>query len=661
MADRRFAPGVWVFVVAPRPLAAALAGLLLATGCRASEPADPTVCPAERVAEPGDALTAGLTEPIREQLAACELDRQPWFVEARVEDHVGLELAAEYRSLVQHGLVGPRRALVVRVLEADRARQVAERLDEAGVAVTRVDFGRRPTRAELDVLLDDFALIGEPGLAILALDGLAHAETGPCLRLADGCAPLTWLRDHVQELDDGLRMITLGGQSSIAAMRVLADAKTVAVVTSEDGLERFWMHREPGAAAIEAFAERAQRVADSGASIHLHEPIAGLALGRVERSLPARGHVTVAHARHDLELTRAMLVAGEPAYFALIPEDCGGCQLFRESYRVLASVDDDRRFWRIASREAFALLDADLRGLEYRQRNPGFAFRDEPEQDIAFEPRIAIVSVEGRVLPVDELGLPQASLWRMYGTLGVDAELDHLRAALQSSDDAIELVPMLAALARHPNARSALAGIAGLFAHPDGRVRLRALDAYVAIAGFDASSRCGLLAAFADPDRRVRLWAREWIEDPRLEPQLLTAAIALQLERSATLEVPGGVEARQRDLVAVLGQLARVDREATEMLVALLELPGFAMLHGEASRAIASVGPRAVHATASLVALVEAAPDPNLNVLRALAAMGDDAACAAPRLREIAADPSRPPEARERIRETLEAIVSAAP
>jgi hypothetical protein len=654
-------PGVWVVVLTPRTLAAALIGALLTTGCPANESTDAAVCPADQAARPAELLTAGVSEPVREQLAACEIDRQPWFAEANVNDHVGLELAAEYRELVQHGLAGPRRALVVRVLEADRARQVAERLSEAGVAVTRVDFGRRPTRAELDVLLDDFALIGEPGLAIVALDGLAHAEAGPCLRLADDCVPLTWLRDHMRELDDGLRMITLGGQSSLAALRVFADAKTVAVVTSEDGLERFWTNSGAGSGALETFADRMKRVADSGAPIHLHEPIAGLTLGRASQPLPARGRVTLAQARHDLELTRTMLDLGEPAYFALIPEDCGGCQLFRASYLVLASVDDDRRFWRIASREAFAVLDAALRGLEYRQHNPGFAFRHAPDPDMVFEPRIAIVSAEGRILPVDEIGLPQASLWRLYGTLGVDAELAQLRTALQPVDDAIELVPTLAALARHPNARPALAGVAGLFEHADGRVRLRALETYVAIAGFDGRSRCALLAAFADADRRVRLWAREWIDDPRLEPEVLAAAIALQLERSVAVEVPGGVEARQRDLVAMLGQLARFDREATELLVALLEAPRFAKLHGEISRAIAAVGPRAADATESLVALIEATPEPNLNVLRALAAIGGDAACAAPRLRAIAADPSRPAEARERIRETLDAIVSAAP
>jgi hypothetical protein len=57
--------------------------------------------------------------------------------------------------------------------------------------------------------------------------------------------------------------------------------------------------------------------------------------------------------------------------------------------------------------------------------------------------------------------------------------------------------------------------------------------------------------------------------------------------------------------------------------------------------------------------LVEAAPEPNLNVLRALAAMGGDAACAAPRLRALVADDSRPAQARQQIRETLDAIVSA--
>src|SRR5690606_28018437 len=163
--------------------------------CRASEPTDVGVCPGDRVGEPADSLLVELDEPSREQLAACELDRRTWLREATVSDHVGLELAAEYRELAQHALAGPRRALVVRVLEADRTRQIAERLAEAGVAVTRVDFGRRPTRAELDALLDDFALIGEPGLTILALDGLANDDAGPCLRLADGCAPLTWLRD----------------------------------------------------------------------------------------------------------------------------------------------------------------------------------------------------------------------------------------------------------------------------------------------------------------------------------------------------------------------------------------------------------------------------------------------------------------------------------
>ncbi|HVI04200.1 MAG TPA: hypothetical protein VM869_36165, partial [Enhygromyxa sp.] len=218
-------------------------GVLLSVGCRASETTDLAVCPSE-AAEPADALTVGFAEPILAQLEHCAIETRPWPREATVEDHVGLELASEYRELVQRALMGPRRALVVRTLEADRARHVAERLAEAGVAVTRVDFGRRPTRAELDVLLDDFALIGEPGLTILALDGLAHTEAGPCLRLADGCAPLTWLRDHLHELDDGMRVVTLGGQSSAAALRVLADAKTLAVVTSEDGLERFWMSRE---------------------------------------------------------------------------------------------------------------------------------------------------------------------------------------------------------------------------------------------------------------------------------------------------------------------------------------------------------------------------------------------------------------------------------
>ena len=43
----------------------------------------------------------------------------------------GLELATEYRDVVQRALTGPRRALVVRTLEADRARQVADRLAAA--------------------------------------------------------------------------------------------------------------------------------------------------------------------------------------------------------------------------------------------------------------------------------------------------------------------------------------------------------------------------------------------------------------------------------------------------------------------------------------------------------------------------------------------------
>jgi len=152
------------------------------------------------------------------------------------------------------------------------------------------------------------------------------------------------------------------------------------------------------------------------------------------------------------------------------------------------------------------------------------------------------------------------------------------------------------------------------------------------------------------------------VHDPRIDTQLLAAAVALQLERSLEVEVPGGVQARQRDLIATLGQLASAsNREATELLVALLESPRFAALQGEVSRAIATVGPAAASATAVLVALVEAAPEPNLNVLRALAAMGGDAACAAPRLLATAADPSRPQEARQRIRETVDAIVSAAP
>jgi hypothetical protein len=394
----------------------------------------------------------------------------------------------------------------------------------------------------------------------------------------------------------------------------------------------------------------------------LHEPIAGIALARAEQSLPPRGRVTLAHARHDLELTRTMLVRDEPAYFALMPEQCDSCQLFRERYFVLASVDDHRRFWRIAQREAFSIIDAALRGSEFRRVNPGFAPPRVLDDMTYFEPRIAIATADGRFLPVDEIGVPQASLWRLYGSLDPDAELAHLRAALSSGDDAIELIPILAALARHPGGGAELGSIAPLFAHADGRVRLRALDGYVALAGFDASSRCGLLAALADPDRRVRLWARRRIHDPRLDPQLLAAAVAWQLERSLAVEVPGGVQARQRDLIATLGQLAEAaNREATELLIALLEAPRFAALQGEVSRAIASVGPRAASATEVLVALVEAAPEPNLNVLRALVAIGGDAACAAPRLRATAADPNRPPQARQQIRETVNAIVSTVP
>jgi hypothetical protein len=357
-----------------------------------------------------------------------------------------------------------------------------------------------------------------------------------------------------------------------------------------------------------------------------------------------------------------MLARDEPAYFALMPEGCDSCQLFRERYLVLASVDDHRRFWRIAQREAFAIIDAALRGREFHDAQPGFAPGRELDAMSPFEPRVAIATADGRFLLVDEIGVPQASLWRLYGKLDAEAELAHLRAALRPEDDAIELVPILAGLARHPDAGAELDSVAPLFSHRDGRVRLRALDGHVALAGFDARSRCALLAALADPDRRVRLWARGHIHDPRVDPQLLTAAVAWQLERSVAIEVPGGVEARQRDLIATLGQLAQASqREATELLIALLEAPRFAALQGEVSRAIASVGPPAASATESLVALVEAAPEPNLNVLRALAAMGSDAACAAPRLRALAADDSRPPEARQRIRETADAIVSAVP
>lgn len=639
-------------------LVATLSVVLIA-GCRASEPTDIGVCPGDRLADPADTLTADVRQPIREQLIECRIDRRPWLREATVSDHVGPELAAEYRELVQQARMGPRRALVVRVLEADRARQIGERLAEAGVAVTRVDFGRRPTRAELDALLDDFALLGEPGLAILVLDGLAQADAGPCLRLADGCAPLTWLRDHLHELDDGLRAVTLGGQSSTAALRVLADAKTIAVVTSEDGLERLWTSTSPNIGEIETFADRAARVALTGAPIQLHEPIAGFALARAGEPLPERGRVTLADAAHDLALTRTMLDADEPAYFALIPEQCGDCQLFRDSYVVLAGVDDHRRFWRIARREALAIIDAELRGAELPVGTPGFAYSDDHEPRDGFEPRIAIATADGRFLPVDELGVPQGSLWRLYGTLDRDAEQAHLRAALRPGDDAIELVPILAAIARAPGSSDAHESIAALFDHPDGRVRLRSLASYVATAGLDATGRCNLLAALADPDRRVRLWARARIHD--LDPELLAAAIALQLERSLAVEVPGGVQARQRDLIATLGELARTERAATELLVALLEAPRFANLQGEVSRAIAGVGPPASAATPILVGLIEAALEPNLNVLRALAAIGPDAACVAPRLRATAADRDRPAEARKQIRDTIDAIVLSAP
>jgi hypothetical protein len=647
-------------VAAAHTLARALIGGLLVSmiACRASAPSDEAVCPADAAAAATTPLLVDFGEPIREQLAACELDRRPWVREAWVEDDVGLELVAEYRETVQHALTGPRRALVVRVLEADRARQIAERLAEADVEVTRVDFGRRPTKAELDVVLQDFALTGEPGLAIVSLDGLANADAGPCLRLADGCVALTWLRDHIHALDSGLRVVTLGGQASVAALRVFADAKTVAVVTSEDGLERYWMARPPGLGEFETFADRAIRVAAMGAPIRLHEPVAGIALGRAEALLPERGRVTLAHAKHDLELTRTMLDDDEPAYFALIPEDCPSCQLFRASYFVLASVDDHRRFWRIAQRDALGIIDANLRGREYRRRNPGFGFRSGADVPEFFEPRIAIATADGRYFPVDEIGVPQASLWRIYGTLGLDAELAHLRAALRPSDDAIELVPILAALARHPDAVADAAAIARLFEHADGRVRLRALDGYVALAGIDATSRCALLAALGDPDRRVRLWARAWIHDPRLDPELLAAGVALSLERSTRVTVPGGTEARQRDLIAVLGELARTEGSATRVLVTLLETPRFAELQGEVSRAIAAVGPGAASAIGALVELVEAAREPNPNVLRALAAIGPDAACVAPRLRATADDPTRPAEARRQIHDTLDAIVA---
>jgi len=634
----------------------------LTAGCRASEPIDAAVCPGERVVGPADSLLAGLDQPVREQLAACELDRRAWSREATVANHVGLELAAEYRELAQHAIAGPRRALVVRVLEADRARQIAERLAEAGVTATRVDFGRRPTRAELDALLNDFVLIGEPGLTILALDGLANDDAGPCLRLADGCAPLTWLRDHLHELDDGMRAVTLGGQSSSAALRVLADAKTIAVVTSEDGLERFWTERSPGLGPLETFAERAHRVASSGAPIRLHEPIAGLALGRAEQPLPERGSVTLATALYDLALTGTMLERDEPAYFALIPRHCADCQLFADSVGALASVDGNLRFWRVAQGDALAYIDAALAGLGYRRSVPGFAER--AEQVGEFVPRMAIATADGRFLPVDEIGVPQGSLWRLYATPGADQGdqdqvVAHLRGALRPDDDAIELVPILAALAGQPGARAARDPIAALFGHRDGRVRLRALDGYLAIAGVDSTSRCALLAALADPDRRVRLWARGWIGDRRLDSELLAGAIALQLERSLAVEVPGGVAARQRDLIAALGQLAQIERVATELLIAVLEAPRFAGLQGEVSRALAEVGPQASGATEILIGLIEATPEPNLNVLRALAAIGPDAACVAPRLRATAADLERPPEARKQIHDTVDAILSA--
>ena len=108
-------------------LVATLSVVLIA-GCRASEPTDIGVCPGDRLADPADTLTADVRQPIREQLIECRIDRRPWLREATVSDHVGPELAAEYRELVQQARMGPRRALVVRVLEADRARQIGERL-----------------------------------------------------------------------------------------------------------------------------------------------------------------------------------------------------------------------------------------------------------------------------------------------------------------------------------------------------------------------------------------------------------------------------------------------------------------------------------------------------------------------------------------------------
>src|SRR5690606_16008840 len=115
----------------------------LTAGCRASEPIDAAVCPGERVVGPADSLLAGLDQPVREQLAACELDRRAWSREATVANHVGLELAAEYRELAQHAIAGPRRALVVRVLEADRARPHGERPGQGRATGTPRDL-RRP-------------------------------------------------------------------------------------------------------------------------------------------------------------------------------------------------------------------------------------------------------------------------------------------------------------------------------------------------------------------------------------------------------------------------------------------------------------------------------------------------------------------------------------
>src|SRR5690606_35239463 len=109
-----------VAVSARGSLAAMLTVAVLITGCRASEPPDTGVCPDDSIAAP-DALTVRVREPIREQLAACQLERRPWWREATVSDHVGPELAAEYRELVEQARTGPRRALVVRVLEGDRA------------------------------------------------------------------------------------------------------------------------------------------------------------------------------------------------------------------------------------------------------------------------------------------------------------------------------------------------------------------------------------------------------------------------------------------------------------------------------------------------------------------------------------------------------------